>query len=114
MLRPDVARGDGAPGITGVTDQELEGAAALGLSIKLLATATRRGDDIEAAVVPTAIPSHSPFGWTDGVLNRVEVDGEPLGTIGLSGPGAGGSAAGAGVASARTREPRKRARALRK
>ncbi len=44
--RPPTARGDGAPGITGVTDQELEGAAALGLTIKLLATATlpRRRD----------------------------------------------------------------------
>ena len=28
--RPPTARGDGKPGITGVTDQELEGAAALG------------------------------------------------------------------------------------
>jgi homoserine dehydrogenase len=95
--RPPTARGDGRPGITGVTDQELEGAAALGLTIKLLATATRRGDDIEAAVVPTAIPSHSPFGWTDGVLNRVEIDAEPLGTIGLSGPGAGGPATSSAV-----------------
>jgi homoserine dehydrogenase len=95
--RPPTARGDGRPGITGVTDQELEGAAALGLSIKLLATASRRGDDIEAAVIPTAIPAHSPFGWTDGVVNRVEVDAEPLGTIGLSGPGAGGPATSSAV-----------------
>jgi homoserine dehydrogenase len=95
--RPPSARGDGAPGITGVTDQELEGAAALGLTIKLLATATRRGDEIEAAVIPTAIPSHSPFGWTDGVLNRVEIDAEPLGTVGLSGPGAGGPATSSAI-----------------
>ncbi len=95
--RPPTARGDGAPGITGVTDQELEGAAALGLTIKLLATATRRGDEIEAAVIPTAIPSHSPFGWTDGVLNRVEIDAEPLGTVGLSGPGAGGPATSSAI-----------------
>ena len=95
--RPPTARGDGRPGITGVTDQELEGAAALGLSIKLLATATRRGGVIEAAVVPTAIPAHSPFGWTDGVLNRVEIDAEPLGMVGLSGPGAGGPATSSAV-----------------
>jgi len=95
--RPPTARGDGRPGITGVTDQELEGAAALGLTIKLLATATRRGDAIEAAVVPTAIPSSSPFGWTDGVLNRVEIDAEPLGTVGLSGPGAGGPATSSAI-----------------
>jgi homoserine dehydrogenase len=88
--RPPRARGEGRPGITGVTDQELEGAAALGLTIKLLATATRRDDGVEAAVVPTAVPAESPFGWTDGALNRVEIDADPLGTIGLSGPGAGG------------------------
>ncbi len=95
--RPPTARGDGRPGITGVTDLEIEGAAALGLSIKLLATATRRGDGIEAAVIPTAVPSDSPFGWTDGVTNRVEIDAEPLGTVGLSGPGAGGAATSSAV-----------------
>ena len=95
--RPPTARGDGKPGITGVTDQELEGAAALGLTIKLLATATRRDDDIEAAVIPTAVPADSPFGWTDGVTNRVEIEAEPLGTVGLSGPGAGGAATSSAV-----------------
>jgi homoserine dehydrogenase len=95
--RPPTARGDGAPGITGVTDQEVEGAAALGLTIKLLATATRRGDTVEASVVPTAVPADSPFGWTDGVTNRIEIDAEPLGTIGLSGPGAGGPATSSAV-----------------
>lgn len=95
--RPPTARGVGRPGITGVTDQEMEGAAALGLTIKLLATATRRGDEIEASVVPTAVPADSPFGWTDGVTNRVEIDAEPLGTVGLSGPGAGGPATSSAV-----------------
>ena len=95
--RPPTARGDGKPGITGVTDQELEGAAALGLTIKLLATATRRDGAIEASVVPTAVPADSPFGWTDGVTNRIEVDAEPLGTIGLSGPGAGGPATSSAI-----------------
>jgi len=95
--RPPTAHGEGKPGITGVTDQELEGAAALGLMIKLLATATRRGDDIEASVVPTAVPASSPFGWTDGVTNRVEIDAEPVGSIGLSGPGAGGAATSSAI-----------------
>ncbi len=95
--RPPTARGDGRPGITGVTDQEVEGAAALGLTIKLLATATRRGDAIEAAVVPTAVPADSPFGWTDGVTNRIEIEAEPLGTVGLSGPGAGGPATSSAI-----------------
>ena len=95
--RPPTARGEGRPGITGVTDQEVEGAAALGLTIKLLATATRRGDAVEAAVVPTAVPADSPFGWTDGVTNRIEIEAEPLGTVGLSGPGAGGPATSSAI-----------------
>jgi homoserine dehydrogenase len=95
--RPPTARGEGRPGITGVTDQEMEGAGALGLTIKLLATAARRGDDVEAAVIPTAVPADSPFGWTDGVVNRVEIDAEPLGTVRLAGPGAGGAATSSAV-----------------
>jgi homoserine dehydrogenase len=95
--RPPTARGSGRPGITGVTDAEVEGAAALGLTIKLLATAERGDDGIEAAVIPTAVPADSPFGWTDGVTNRVEIDAEPLGTVRLAGPGAGGAATSSAV-----------------
>ena len=96
--RPPTVRGDGRPGITGVTDLELEGAAALGFAIKLLASASVGQDGaIRAAVVPTAVPADSPFGWTDGVLNRIEIDAEPLGSVGLSGPGAGGPATSSAV-----------------
>ena len=96
--RPPTARGQGRPGITGVTDQELEGAAALGLTIKLLATATRRDDgEIEAAVIPTAVPADSAFGWTDGVTNRIEIEAEPLGVVRIAGPGAGGAATSSAV-----------------
>jgi homoserine dehydrogenase len=94
---PPSSRGTGRPGITGVTDQEMEGAAALGLTIKLLGTAARRGDGIEAAVIPTAVPSDSPFGWTDGVTNRIEIEAEPLGIVRLAGPGAGGPATSSAV-----------------
>lgn len=95
--RPPTARGTGRPGITGVTDHELEGAAALGLTIKLLATAARRGEDIEASVVPTAVPADSPFGWTDGITNRIEIEAEPMGVVRLEGPGAGGAATSSAV-----------------
>ena len=58
-------------------------------SIKLLATAARTDAGIVASVLPTAVPADSPFGWTDGVTNRIEIDAEPLGTVRLAGPGAG-------------------------
>ena len=94
---PPRARGEGLPGITGVTDQEVEGAAGLGLTLKLIASATRDGDRIVASVIPTAVPSESPFGWTDGVTNRIEIDAEPLGSVGFGGPGAGGGATSSAV-----------------
>jgi homoserine dehydrogenase len=97
VARPPRVRGDGAPGITGVTDQEVEGAAALGLTIKLLATASQGATGIVATVLPTAVPADSPFGWTDGVTNRIEIDADPLGTVRLAGPGAGGRATSSAV-----------------
>ncbi len=95
---PPTARGCGRPGITGVTDDEMEGAAALGYTIKLLASAWRTdGGTVAASVLPTAVPSNSPFGWTDGVVNRVEIEASPAGTVRLAGPGAGGAATSSAV-----------------
>lgn len=95
--RPPTVLGTGAPGITGVTDGELAAAASSGLAIKLLASAQRTADGIVAGVLPTAVRAGSPFGLTSGVLNRVEIDADPLGTVGLSGPGAGGAATSSAV-----------------
>ncbi|MBA2373473.1 MAG: homoserine dehydrogenase [Chloroflexi bacterium] len=94
---PPTARGEGRPGITGVTDQEMEGAAALGLTIKLIATTTTVEGGIVAAVLPTAVPADSGFGWIDGVANRFEIDADPLGTLRLAGPGAGGASTSSAV-----------------
>jgi homoserine dehydrogenase len=94
---PPTAHGAGSPGITGVTERELEAAAALDLALKLLATATRSGDAIRASVLPTAVPAQGPLGLTAGVTNRIEIDAEPLGSVGLSGPGAGGAATSSAV-----------------
>ncbi|HEV8281430.1 MAG TPA: homoserine dehydrogenase [Candidatus Limnocylindrales bacterium] len=95
--RPPTINGDGKPGITGVTDGEIEAATRLGLAIKLLATAGRGEAGIEAAVMPTAIPADSAFGRTSGVMNRIEIEAEPLGTVAFSGPGAGGAATSSAV-----------------
>ncbi len=90
----------GAPGITGVTAADVAALAAEGRAVRLIAT-TRLAEDgaIEASVVPTAVPAGSAFGRCDGVLNRVEVDAEPVGRVAFEGPGAGGAAAGAAVLS---------------
>jgi homoserine dehydrogenase len=95
--RPPTARGWGRPGIVGVTDGELNAAARLGLTIRLLAVASRASGGATAAVMPTAVPADGSFGRTDGVTNRVEIEAEPLGTLGLTGPGAGGAATSSAV-----------------
>lgn len=97
----------GAPGITGVTAHDLAAAAAAGFTIKLIATVTRSGvvaadgagvaGAIRASVLATAVASESPLARTGGVLNRIEIDGEPIGRVAFSGPGAGGGATSSAV-----------------
>jgi homoserine dehydrogenase len=91
-------RGPGAPGITGVTARDVAGAAEHGLVLRLVAMA-RPGPDgqIAASVVLTAVPADSPLGRTRGVLNRIEVDGWPIGSVAFAGPGAGGDATSSAV-----------------
>jgi homoserine dehydrogenase len=91
--RPPSVRGQGSPGITGVSAPELAGARSLGLMLRLVASATADA----AGVVPTAVPADSPLGRTGGVRNRIEVRGEPVGTVGFDGPGAGGGATSSAV-----------------
>ncbi len=137
--RPPLLDGPGRPGITGVTADEMTAAAALGLTIRLLASAGRvpessgedAADDIAdgvggealdaealageagreageagatglaletvASVLPTAVPIEGPFGHTIGVLNRIEIEAEPLGRVSFGGPGAGGAATSSAV-----------------
>jgi homoserine dehydrogenase len=97
------APGHGRPGITGVTADDIAAAATRGEVVKLLASAARdvdvEADDglIEASVVATRVAADSAFGRTSGVLNRIEVEASPVGTVAFSGPGAGGPATSSAV-----------------
>ncbi|MFV2062100.1 MAG: homoserine dehydrogenase [Chloroflexota bacterium] len=85
-------------GITGVTRAHMSAAARLGLAIKLVARAERRGaDSISAAVTPMAVAAGSPLGATGGVTNIVDFDAEPVGRVTMAGPGAGGPATSSAV-----------------
>jgi homoserine dehydrogenase len=101
--RPPAVRGDGDPGITGVTATEVEGAAALGLALRLVAsaaadaTAPRSVDAVAVSVMPTAVPASSALGATSGVRNRIEIVAEPIGCVGFDGSGAGGAATSSAV-----------------
>jgi hypothetical protein len=77
---------------------DLAGAAELGLTIKLVARAEPAADGgVRAAVTPVALRAASPLGSTGGVTNLVEIVGEPVGRVGLRGPGAGGPATASAV-----------------
>lgn len=90
--------GHGKPGITGVAASDIAAAAADGHVIRLIAQAEATADgSIEASVLPTRVPAHSGLGRTGGVLNRIEVDAEPLGSVAFEGPGAGGGATAVSV-----------------
>jgi homoserine dehydrogenase len=102
VARPPSLRGDGKPGITGVSASDIAGAVSLGLAIRLVATASTPGTaepyfGLAGSVMTSAVPAAAPLGRTDGVLNRLEVDADPVGRISFEGPGAGGPATSSAV-----------------
>ncbi len=95
---PQDGPGAGSPGITGISAADIARAAQQGEVIKLLATAERATDgEIRASVLPRSLPHDSDLARTSGVLNRIEIDADPLGTVAFSGPGAGGPATASAV-----------------
>jgi homoserine dehydrogenase len=102
IASPPSLRGDGRPGITGVSAADIAGAVALGLAIRLIATASTAGTaepglGLAGSVMTCAVPVGAPLGRTDGVLNRLEVDADPVGRVSMEGPGAGGPATSSAV-----------------
>jgi homoserine dehydrogenase len=102
MASPPSVRGDGRPGITGVSAADIAGAIALGLVIRMIATASTPGTaepgfGLAGSVMTSAVSVASPLGRTDGVLNRLEVDADPVGRVSFEGPGAGGPATSSAV-----------------
>jgi len=76
-------------GIERVSLADIEHAAELGYRIRLLGVARMTGLGLEARMQPCLVPAGSPFGQLTGVTNMVAVEGDFVGRIVLSGPGAG-------------------------
>jgi homoserine dehydrogenase len=72
-------------------------AAELGYRIKLLGVALRTESGIEQRVHPTMVPRNSDIARVSGVTNAVAVEGDFIGAVMLSGPGAGGNATASAV-----------------
>jgi homoserine dehydrogenase len=84
-------------GITGITQEDLAAAEELGYRIRLLGVAQRTESGIEQRVHPTMVPRDCDVARISGVTNAVAVEGDFIGSIMLSGPGAGGNATASAV-----------------
>ena len=84
-------------GITSLTATDIKAADEMGYRIKLLGVAQKTDTGIEQRVHPTMVPKASPIAQISGVTNAVAIDGDAIGSITMSGPGAGGDATASAV-----------------
>ncbi|MCF0134674.1 MAG: homoserine dehydrogenase [Blautia sp.] len=76
-------------GITRITPEDINYAKEMGMTIKLLATSRKIGDNFYAMVAPFLIGQESPLYSVNGVFNSVFVHGNVLGDAMFYGSGAG-------------------------
>ena len=76
-------------GIDNLSLVDLEYAAEMGYTIKLVATAALQQEDLEVHVEPTLIRNNRPLALTGGAQNIVAIEGDAIGKAWFSGPGAG-------------------------
>ncbi|MGH6925947.1 MAG: homoserine dehydrogenase [Propylenella sp.] len=84
-------------GISRISPDDLSAAEELGYRIKLLGVALRTDSGIEQRVHPTMVPRDCDIARISGVTNAVAVEGDFIGSVILSGPGAGGNATASAV-----------------
>lgn len=86
-------------GIERITEADINAAEDLGYRIKLLGVAVRTGAGVEARVHPAFVPQDEEISEVWGVTNCVAIEGDRVGNLLLTGPGAGGDATASAVAS---------------
>jgi homoserine dehydrogenase len=85
-------------GIQKIEPLDLESAKFLGRRVKLLAKASRVGNEIVASVRPTLLAAEHPLARVNGGLNAVVVDADPVGRLSMIGAGAGAGPTASAVA----------------
>ena len=85
-------------GITKISLEDIEAAKDLGYRIKLLGIATCTPEGVESRVHPAMVPHGSAIADIGGVTNAVTIEADTVGTLMMSGPGAGGDATASAVA----------------
>jgi homoserine dehydrogenase len=76
-------------GIEGISLLDLRMADRLGYRVKLIAEGVLIGDNVICRVEPVALIASHPLARVNGPLNTVRIEGDPVGAISLTGPGAG-------------------------
>lgn len=77
-------------GISKIRKEDIQRANELGYKIKLIASATiDENNNADVRVHPMLVPKHNMLAHIDYVTNAVLITGHPIGSIVLSGPGAG-------------------------
>src|SRR5215211_2642531 len=84
-------------GITEISPEDIAYAKELGLSLKLLGVAERRGNGISVRVFPCFLHRGHPLAPIEGPFNAVTVEAAAITEITMSGPGAGGVETGTAV-----------------
>jgi len=84
-------------GITGITPENVAEAAGAGQRYKLLGRVWREGGSVRAEVAPRKLPTEHPLAAVGGAANAVAILTDTLGTVTVTGPGAGGRETGFAV-----------------
>ena len=76
-------------GITSISAKDMAYAKQLGYKIKLIALAKMENNNADVRVHPMLVKANHTLAHINGVTNAVLLEGEPVGQVVLSGPGAG-------------------------
>lgn len=84
-------------GISKITKEDIDRAAANGCKIKLIASAVKKGDDIEFSVKPMELKNNHPLATVSNEFNAVFVKGNAVDELMFYGKGAGPLPTGSAV-----------------
>lgn len=84
-------------GITRITTADMENAARMGYTIKLLSCSENLDHGVAARVHPALVPLSHPLANIRGVLNAIYLEGDPVGPLLFAGQGAGPAATSSAV-----------------
>lgn len=86
-------------GITGIAIDDINYGKELGYTIRLLAIAKKRGQEVEVRVHPTFIPTNHPLAAVRDSYNGIFIRGDAVGNLMLYGKGAGDLPTGSAIVS---------------